>query len=219
MKLKISFILNVLIVLMVLFASIVMFANIKFMSGSEIVLESTGIGMFRFFTVDSNFFMGIVALLYSIEEIKILKDKTYKISRKLNIFKYMATVSVSLTCFVVFVYLGRIVNGGIVVLLQNSNLFFHLIIPVTAFLTFVLFERNNDLKYKNTFYCLIPALVYGVFYLINVLIHMENGSVLPKYDWYYFVQNGVWTSLIVLPAILFITYILGLIIWALNHKK
>ncbi len=101
-------------------------------------------------------------------------------------------------------------------MLQNSNLFFHLLIPVLSIITFVLFEKNN-LKFKNIVYVLIPTLMYEIFYLINIFIHLENGSVLPIYDWYWFAQGGLWQIAIVGPLMLLITYILGIILWKLNR--
>lgn len=60
-NIKLSLIVNILIFLFTIFASVVMFTGFKFMTGYETILESTKIGMLRFFTVQSNLFMGIVA--------------------------------------------------------------------------------------------------------------------------------------------------------------
>ena len=72
--------------------------------------------------------MGIVALIFVIKEIKLLNGKLDEISNKVYALKLMATVSVGLTFFTVFGYLGPIAEGGILSLLKNSNLFLHLII-------------------------------------------------------------------------------------------
>ncbi len=96
-------------------------------------------------------------------------------------------------------------------MLMNSNLFFYLIIPVLSTITFVL-------SYKYSFYGLVGTIIYQVYYLTNVLIHMENGKVSPIYDFYWFVQNGLWTSAIVVPMILIITYGLFLLLWFGNSK-
>ena len=218
-KIKISLILNITIVLMVMFASIIMFTGFKFMSGSDIVLESTSLGMFRFFTVDSNLFIGIISLIYIIYEVKLVKGKIKKLPSNLNIIKYIATVSVALTFTVVFLYLGPITKGGVILLLKNSNLFFHLLIPLLSIITLIFFDNVNNLKFCHTFYGLVPTFLYGVFYIGNILIHMENGKVLPKYDWYYFVQNGVWTAVIVIPIMLLITYIISLLLYKFSNKK
>lgn len=218
-KLKISLIINILVVILTIISSIIMFTGFKFMHDYELVLETTRIGMFKFFTVDSNMLMGLVSLLFIVEEIKILKGKEKEIKKIYYILKLMATTSVGLTFFVVFAYLGPITEYGIRSMITNSNLFFHLIIPVISILNFIIFEKTDKLKIKDTKYGLIPTIIYALFYLINVLIHMESGKVSIVYDWYWFVQNGVWTALIVVPVILLITYLISLMIWKLNRKS
>ncbi len=217
--LKISLVLNIIITLMVLAACIMMFTGFRFMKGNEVVLEKSKLGMFKFFTVDSNIFMGVIALLFALQEIKVLRKEQKDISRLYYLLKLMATTGVGLTFVVVFAYLGPICDGGTVVLLKNSNLFFHLIIPVLSMLTFIIFERNDKLTFKYSFYGLIPMLLYGLYYVINILVHMENGKVSTKYDWYWFVQQGVWTAFIVVPILVVITYIISVILWRINRKK
>ena len=217
-NIKISLFFNILIFLMTLFACIVMFFSIKFMHGYEPVLESTKIGMFRFFTVQSNIFMGIVALLFAIKEIKVLKGDIKDLSTFMYTLKLVATASVGLTFVVVFAYLGNVAEYGLISLLMNSNLFFHLFIPVISILTFVLFERTNKIKFKYTLYGMLPSFLYSIYYITNILIHMENNKVSPVYDWYYFVQNGVSGAFFVAPLILCLAYVISLCLWRLNKK-
>ena len=217
-RVKISVVINVLVTVLVLLACIIMFTGFKFMTDIGPKLETTGLGMLRFFTIDSNIFVGIISILFAIEEIKFLKGKIKDVSPLMYKLKFMATTSVTLTFFVVFAYLGPISKGGVKTLLVNSNLFLHLIIPVLSIITFTIFDKEEEFKFKNTFFSVIPTFVYGVFYLINVIVHMEGGKVSPLYDWYYFVYYGVWTAIIVIPLMLIITYVLGLILWHLNKR-
>ena len=211
---KKSLILNIIIVLLTIFASILMFTGIKITHGAEPILETTKLGMFKFFTVDSNIFMGLTSLLFIIKE-----TKSEEITKTTFRLKLMSTTAVSLTFIVVFTYLGPISKDGIISLLQNSNLFFHLVIPVLSIITLILFERTNKLKFKDTLYGIIPTIIYATFYLINIIIHIENGKVSPVYDWYWFVQNGLKTAIIVAPMIILISYIISLILWKLNRKE
>ena len=202
---KTSIFMNIMIIVFTIFATFIMFTGIKFMHGYEIILESTKLGVFKFFTVQSNILIAIVSFIFLKNEIDILKGKKKEITTRNYILKLIGTTSVGLTFFIVFAYLGPISKEGIMSMLMNSNLFFHLIIPVMSIMTFVLFEKTNKISFKNTFYGLIPTAMYGFYYLINVLIHMENGKVSPIYDFYWFVQNGVWTAFIVVPIIFIIT--------------
>ena len=163
--------------------------------------------------------MGIVALIFAIKEIKFLKGKIDEISTRTYSLKLMATVSVGLTFFTVFGYLGSIAEGGLLSLLKNSNLFLHLIIPVLSMVNFSLFEKTNKLKFKYSFLGVIPTMVYSIFYLINVLAHIENGKVSPIYDWYWFVQGGIWQVYIVFPFMLIFTYIISVVLWRINKKR
>ena len=217
-KIKISIILNLIIVLLVLLSSIIMFTGIKFMAGPDIVLESTKLGMFRFFTVDSNLFMGLVALIMMIQEIKLLKGTIKKIDKKYYILKLMGTTAVSLTFITVFGYLGFIAENGLISLLLNSNLFFHLIIPITCIITFIGFERCKELVMKDTLWGIVPTLIYGIYYLLNILMHMENGMISHKYDWYWFVQGDIKAMFFVFPLMLFISYSISLFLWKVNKE-
>ena len=216
-KMRVSFVVNIIIFLLTIAASIIMFTGYKFM-GDEIVLEETKIGMLKFFTVDSNIFMGIMAAIFAVKEINIIKGKQTEISSKIYGLKLMATTGVALTFLTVIAYLGPISEGGTPSMLKNSNLFFHLLIPVISIVNFVFFERTDKLVFKNSFLGLIPMFLYSIFYLSNVLIHMENGIVSPKYDWYWFVQGGVWQIIIVLPLMMGVTYLISLLLWAGNRK-
>lgn len=217
-KLKMSIILNLIIVIMVIFASTTMFLGFKYMHFFPDYLDSSKIGMFRFFTVLSNLYMGIVSLIFLIKGYSAYKENT-EISLFYYILKLTSTVAVGLTFFIVFAYLGPISKYGILSMLMNSNLFFHLLVPVLSIVTFTVFEKNNKLKFKYTFYALIPTILYEIYYLTHALSHMENGMVSPIYDFYYFLQNGVWTSIIVGPMIILLTYIIAIIIWKLNKSK
>ena len=104
-------------------------------------------------------------------------------------------------------------------MLMNSNLFFHLIIPVLSMINFMIIERNNKLTFKETFLGLIPTTLYSVFYTINILVHMKNGVVSTEYDFYWFVQNG-WMSFLIVPSVMFTaSYFIGLILWRINKSK
>lgn len=214
MKKKASLIINILIVLLTILASIIMFTGIKITHGAEPVLETTKKEMFKFFTVDSNIFMGIIALVFVI-----LQIKKQEITKNMYRLKLMSTSSVSLTFIIVFTYLGPISKDGIKSMIQNSNMFFHLIIPVLSIINFITFERTDKLKLKDTLYGTIPTIIYAIFYMTNLLLHVENGKVSPIYDWYWFVQNGIKTAIIVAPMIILISYIISLILWKINKRR
>ena len=218
-RIKIALILNIIILAFTVFASFSMFTGFRFMHGTELILEASKLQMFKFFTVDSNIFMGIVALICAYYEYKYLKKEIKKIPKSIYILKLMATTGVALTFVITFGYLSWIVKGGALVMIMNSNLFFHLLTPVLSVITFTIYEKTKELKLKDVIYGIIPMLIYAVYYLGNILIHMKGGKVSPEYDWYWFVQNGVWTMIIVVPIICLLTYGISFGLWKLNKEK
>lgn len=216
---KISFIINLLIFIMTLNAIIMSIMGFKFMYGYEPSSELTGVPIYSYFTIQSNIFMGIVSFVFANREYQIFRGKKKEIPRFYYILKMVATVSVSLTFFVVFAYLGFVTKGGHIPLLRNSNLFFHFIIPVVSIYNFVVFEKNNQISFKYTLYGLLPTILYEIYYSINIFINMKNGKILPITDWYYITQNGIWMSLMVVVSMLSITYLLCLIIWRFNRNN
>ena len=62
-------------------------------------------------------------------------------------------------------------------------------------------------------------LIYGIYYLVNIIIHLENGYSSPKYDLYGFIKGGIQVSFIVFPIILVTTYLISLILFLLNKKR
>lgn len=211
MKKKTSLIINAVIFILTVFASFLMFTGIKITNGAEPILETTKLGMFKFFTVDSNLFMGIVSLIF------IIKNKS--ITKNMYRLKLMSTTAVSLTLIVVLAYLAPISQGGLKSMLQNSNLFFHLIIPVLSIINFTIFENTNKLKIKDTLYGLIPTIIYAILYVINLIIHIENNAISPKYDWYWFAQNGILQAILTAITIITTTYIITLLLWKLNKRR
>ena len=209
-KIKLSILFNSLIVLLALFVCFMIITGFKIDNGVEprVMLASTGFGAFKFFTVDSNLFLTIVACIFIVYDCKLLAGKIKTIPKWLMILKYVATVSVGVTFFTVFLYLGWVAEGGMISLLRNSNLFLHLIMPVLAFITFLFFD-DIKLESKHIIYGLIPLFVYSIYYGINGLAHMKNGIIPLEFDIYGFLQDGLLKAVIVLVVVFIGNYIIS----------
>ena len=217
-NIKISLTLNILTVILTITALSIAFSGFKFMKGYEAPGELTGIQAFGYFTVQSNVFMAMVSFGFAIKEIQLLKGKISEIPIKFYNLKMIAVTAIGLTFFVVFIIFSILFKRGLLSFIKNSNLFYHFIIPVTSILNFIFFEKTDRIKFKNTFYGLIPTILYGIFYTTNVLLGLKDGKVSPTHDWYYFTQYG-WLIAISIPFIMLgITYIVALIIWIYNKK-
>lgn len=218
-KMKISFIINLLLSIMTVNTIFMSISGYKFMYGYEPYPELIGVPIFSYYTVQSNVFMGIVSFIFANREYQIFRGRKKEIPLVHYIFKMVATVAVSLTFFVVFAIFGFMSKGGHAPLLRNSYLFFHLIIPVMSILNYVIFEKTNIIKFKYIFYGLLPTFLYEIYYTINILVNMKNGTVSLRNDWYSFAQNGLLKTILVAPMMLSITFCLSLVIWKLNKKK
>ena len=218
-KVKISLILNAVNFLIISFAVVAMMTGFKFM-GYDIELVGEGYSVFQFFTVDSNLLMGAVSLLIVIANIKMLKNpkNNQKLPKYLYLLGLASTASVSLTMFTTLFFLAPTSKYGFWSLFLNSNLIMHLIAPLISIISFLFFQKGENIKKSEALYGVIPMVLYGVYYVINVLSHMENGQVSMKYDFYGFAQGGVLSIVLSIIIMLIVTYLINLGLLVLNKK-
>ena len=213
-KTKVSFVLNIIIVILVIIISIFMFTGFKFMP-DETVLELTKMEMFKFYTVDSNILMGIVALIMVIYEKKLLKKEIKEIPKRVYLLKFIGTSAITLTFIVTLFFLAP--QYGFYAMYNNNNLFFHLIIPVLSIITYVFYE-NHENKYSDAWLGIIPMFIYSLYYISMILIHLNDGGLTFKYDFYGFLRGNINNIYIVIPVIYLFTYLISIILIFLNKK-
>lgn len=216
-KYKLSLTFNIMIIAFTLIATIFMITGFRFMSGEKLLVAGR-LESFKFFTVDSNILMGISSLVFAIYDYLAIKGKINEIPRAIYIFKLVGTVSVALTFATVVFYLAPFTGYSYFAFFTNSNLFFHLIIPLLSFVSFLFFEKTNKIRFKDVIISLVPMLIYSIFYMINAFKHIENGLVPSEYDWYGFVKGGVPLSIFVFTVMLAGTYFMAVLLWYLNKK-
>ncbi len=214
---KTSVILNSLIFIFTLFATITMIIGFKFMGQFE-VLSERNFKSFKYFTVDSNVFAGLVSLAYVIYKFTASGKKSEKLPKAFYILKLAATTGVTLTMMVTVFYLAPTSDGNFLGYFKNSNFFMHLITPLLCIISFIFFEAAEAQKLVMSITGIIPMMLYSFFYTPNILLHLENGKVVKTYDWYNFLAAGVQSVWYVVPLIYFITWIFALGLWAANKK-
>ncbi len=215
MNIKKSLIYNTIIFILVLLGTIFMMTGFQFMVKLE-VLSSSSFSAFRYFTVDSNILVGIVSLILAIYEYLNLKKKIV-IPNFVYILKYIGASAVALTFFITLFWLTRFYGNKFYLLYVNSNLLFHLIVPLLAIISFAKYEKVK-LNNKTIYLALIPVLLYGIFYVSNILMHVENGVISYDYDFYGFAQGGLNTIVFVFMFILVLMYVISLIIFKWNQR-
>ena len=132
---------------------------------------------FRFFTVQSNAFCAVAALMVCLAPGQ----------RWAWLMKYVGTAAVTVTMLTVFVFLGPSM-GGVGELLRGGDLFMHLLTPLMAILSFALFERRG-MGFATALWGLLPVTLYGLWYLYKIIYAPEDRR---WEDFYGFNRGGRW---------------------------
>ncbi len=220
MKRPLSIILNGLIFVLVTFATTCMILGLNLFSRTEAVRAFTATNWvaFKYFTVDSNVLAGITALIYFIIEIK-GKELSERAAAFLHCLRLASATGVALTMLVTAFFLIPQFGKDWYILYIDNNFFFHLTIPLLCIITYIFFEPGAAaLTLKQSVTGIIPMLLYGIAYTINIIAHLGNGHPLKDYDWYGFLGDKLTNAIIAIPAMLLITWSISLSLWILNRK-
>ena len=208
-----SIVLNSVNIVLVAICTVFALCNFKFM-GIEGSLTPTNTTLFSLFTVDSNLLLLIISILILVYEVLLLIGKINKIPQFVYIFKYIGVAAVALTFATITFVFAPMFGQHFWRLYVNNNLMFHLVVPVTAIISFIFFEYDGELIFKHTFFGMIPATIYALYYIVNVLIHMNNDGTVPNdYDPYAFAQNGVGGIIFSFIGMLVFAYLLSFLIF------
>ena len=172
-------------------------------------LATNSLSVFKYFTFQSNIYMGIVALIYAYYQFLIIKKKKEKISHVLAIFNRVGVTAVTLTFLVVIAFLAP--GYGYDKMYNNANLFFHLLVPVLAIINFVVFTKNEKCHFAHTLYPIIPCVLYGIVYLIVVVSLNAYGDL--KIDFYNFGKDGPLMGVLNFLIIISFSYIIGVVLY------
>ena len=202
-----SFILNILTFLLVLVGVIVMITI-----GSK-ALGETNITVFKYFTFQSNIFMGAVALVYAVYQLLIILNKRDKLPHVLLVFNHVGVTAVGLTFLIVIFFLAP--GYGFDKMYNNANLFFHALVPIVAMINYMFLEKECSFKFLNTLFSIIPSLLYGIVYFIVVVSLNAYGDI--NIDFYMFGANGPLIGAFNFIAVMSIAYGFGVAIYFINR--
>lgn len=174
---KTELILNLIIVIFAVIGIILMLTS----EAEEGALQSSGLENFKFYTVLTNVFCGIVALIYLV---CIFAKKDIG---KMAALKLAAVCGVAITFAVVAFMFGPLY--GFPNFYKRGNLYFHLLLPATAIIEF-LFIKRKRLPFRYTVFAAIPTLLYAIGYLLNILINGIGGPWPDTNDFYGFLNWG-----------------------------
>ena len=183
---------------------------LSFFMWRDATLGGSGWSDLKYFTVESNLLVGVVAVLWLV--IRLVKGRE-GLPVWLTYLKYLSSAAVFVTFTVVVVFLGPMYGYGR--MYYGANLFFHLLIPLAAIAESVLFEEG-DVSFRASFLAMIPPFVYGIGYLTNCLVNGVGNWETVRHDWYSFLEWGYAVGAAIFVVICLIAWGLGLAIRAGN---
>ena len=206
-RLLVSLALNIIVFLLVIAGTIVMIT----VKSEE--LATNNISVFKYFTFQSNIFMGCVAIVYAYYQLLIIKKKRDKIPHVLTIFHLVATGAVALTFVVVIAFLGP--GYGYDKMYKNANFFFHLVVPVFAIVNFIFFTKSEKYHFIQTLFSIFPSFLYGIVYFIVVASQNAYGDI--NIDFYFFGKDGPIVGAFNFLAVMIISYVIAVLLYFTNR--
>ena len=176
----------------------------------EGALQSSGIENFKFYTVLTNVFCGLVALICLV--LLVAKKNTDKMAA----FKLAAVCGVAITFAVVAFMFGPLY--GYPQFYKRGNLFFHLLEPLVAIVEFILIRRKK-IPFKYTVIAAVPTLLYGIGYMTNILINGIGGPWPDTNDFYAFLSWGWPVGIAIFAVITMLAFTVACIFRAVSNKR
>lgn len=163
--------------------SVVSWLQIALAKDESADLQTNGWESLKYFTVQSNLFSGAVCAVYVFMRL----TSGAQIPTWLAALKLVSTTAVMITFLTVIVLL--IPKYGAKSMYSGGSFWMHLVLPLLAAIDYLFFMPNVDMPSWVTLCTLLPPVLYGLWYLRNVMMHgtEENGKV---YDWYGFFRWG-----------------------------
>ena len=149
---------------------------------------------FRFFTCQSNALCAVSCLLTA------AAGMTGEVPEWVWLLKYAGTAAVTVTMLTVFLFLAPSVGEGWVKTLLTGtpgDLFMHLITPVAALVSFLVFERRG-MGFGQALWGMLPVILYGILYIYKTQF---AGPEKRWDDFYGFNKGGKWPISFAMMAI------------------
>lgn len=158
--------------------------------------------LFRYFTVLSNLLCAIASVAV------LIAWACGGLPQWVVLLKYVGTVAVAVTLVTVFAFLGP-VSGEWKHLLSGADLFWHLICPLLAIVSFCAFEHRIRFGFVWVLLGMLPVVLYGIFYFVRVVLAPEDKRM---EDFYGFNKDGKWLFSILM--MICGAFVLSVALWA-----
>ena len=128
-------------------------------------LAAFGLSSLKYFTTLSNIFSAAVSAIFAVRA-----ARGAGVPDWLHCLRLVATTSVTLTLLTVELFLAPALYGY-ASMHVGANLWFHLVLPLLAIVSFCAFEADRPIPMRWTFVALAPMLLYGTCYYANLLVN------------------------------------------------
>lgn len=199
---------NVAIVLLTAFA----WCQMAFGWANSGVLSSYGLRSLRYFTIQSNLLSAVASLVWAV---LLVRKRDEPLPNWAHTLRFVATTSVTLTLVTVELFLSP--AFGYASMHAGANLWFHLLLPVTAIASFCAFEADRPIRLRRTLVAVVPMLLYGIGYYANILTN-GVGEWPDTNDWYGFTQWGMERVSLVFLVMILVTLAIALVLRAVNQR-
>ena len=180
-----------------------------------------GIHSLRFFTVLSNIFVAIVAILFLVQNIKNIINDSYNCPEYLIVLKHCATTAVTVTFVTVALLLApsyAIIGKGYFTLFFGNHIYMHFLNPILAILSFILLECSHKVTFKKSLYALLPVILYAILYTTMVIFVGEANGGWP--DFYNFTFGGHnWVIPLSIIGMLLLTFMISLLLTKWHNRN
>ncbi|MBR3385359.1 MAG: hypothetical protein IKG69_09215 [Atopobiaceae bacterium] len=172
-------------------------------------LSGLGLSSLKYFTIQSNLLSAVVSAACVVFY---LRKPDKPLPGLLHGMRLVATTGVALTFVTVEAFLSPALYGY-ASMHAGANLWFHLVLPLLAIVSFCVFEADRPLSVRWTFAAIVPMALYGVGYLANIL---ANG--IPGNDWYGFTAWGMERTPIVFAVMALVVWLIACGLRAANQR-
>ena len=159
--------------------------------------------LFRYFTALSNIYCAMASIALVICSI------AGNVPRGIILWKYSGTCAVTLTFLTVMLFLGPTMKNykG---LLTGYDFFLHLLCPVLAVVSYIVFEKR-EFAFYIVIYGFLPIMIYVALYYYKVM-HAPEGR--RWKDFYGFNRTGKWP--ISMAAVLLSAFLISVVLWVIH---
>ncbi len=160
--------------------------------GCILTFSKIGTETLIYYTTDSNLFSLIVSGIFAVFAVKALQTNCLDaIPNWVRALKLMSVTCLTVTFIVVIAVLAPVSKGGYMYMLfDNDFLYYHLLCPVLAILSYVFLEVHLDLKVKHSLIAAIPTLLYAIITTILNILRILYGP----YPFLYVYEQSVFMS-------------------------